>query len=31
MLSEMIKAFADVFMMSETKLDDGFVDGRFFI
>ena len=31
MLSEMIKGFVDVFMISETKLDDSFPGGQFFI
>ena len=31
MLSELIKGFVDVFMISETKLDDSFPEGQFFI
>ena len=31
MLSEMIKGFVDMFMISETKLDDSFPGGQFFI
>ena len=31
MLSELIKGFVDVFMVSETKLDDSFPEGQFFI
>ena len=31
MLSELIKGFVDVFMTSETKLDDSFPEGQFFI
>ena len=31
MLSETIKGFVDVFMISETKLDDSFPGGQFFI
>ena len=31
MLSEMIKGFVDMFMISETKLDDNFPGGQFFI
>ena len=31
MLSEMIKGFVDMFMISETKLDDSFSGGQFFI
>ena len=31
MLSELIKGFVDVFMISETKLDDSFPESQFFI
>ena len=31
MVSELIKGFVDVFMISETKLDDSFPEGQFFI
>ena len=31
MLSELIKGFADVFLTSETKVDDSFPEGQFFI
>ena len=31
MLSELIKGFVDVFRISETKLDDSFPEGHFFI
>ena len=31
MLSELIKGFVDVFMISETKHDDSFPEGQFFI
>ena len=31
MLSQLIKGFVDVFMLSETKLDDSFPEGQFFI
>ena len=31
MLSELIKGFVDVFMISETKLDESFPEGKFFI
>ena len=31
MLSELIKGFVDVFMISETKLDESFPEGQFFI
>ena len=31
MLSKLIKGFVDVFMISETKLDDSFPEGQFFI
>ena len=31
MLSELIKGFVDVFMISETKLDDSFSEGQFLI
>ena len=31
MLSEMIKGFVDMFMISQTKLDDSFPGGQFFI
>ena len=31
MLSELIKGFVDVFMISETKLDDSFPEGQFLI
>ena len=31
MLSELIQNFVDVFMMSETKLDESFPEGQFFI
>ena len=31
MLSEMIKGFVDVFMISKTKLDNSFSGGQFFI
>ena len=31
MLSELIKGFVDVFMTSETKLEDSFPEGQFFI
>ena len=30
-LSELIKGFVDVFLKSETKLDDSFSEGQFFI
>ena len=30
MVSELIKGFVDVFMISETKLDDSFPEGQFF-
>ena len=31
MVSELIKGFVDIFMISETKLDDSFPEGQFFI
>ena len=31
MLSELIKGFVDVFMISKAKLDDSFPEGQFFI
>ena len=31
MVSELIKGFIDVFMISETKLGDSFLEGQFFI
>ena len=31
MLSELIKCFVDVFMISEIKLDDSFPEGQFFV
>ena len=31
MLSELIKGFVDLFLISETKLDDSFSEGQFFI
>ena len=31
MLSELSKGSVDTFMISETKLDDGFPEGQFFI
>ena len=31
MVSELIKGFVDVFMISETKLDHSFPEGQFFI
>ena len=31
MVSKLIKGFADVFMISETKLDDSFPEGQFSI
>ena len=31
MLSELIKGFVDVFRISETKLNDSFPEGQFFI
>ena len=31
MISELIKGFVDIFMISETKLDGSFPEGQFFI
>ena len=31
MVSELIKCFVDVFMTSETKLEESFPEGQFFI
>ena len=31
MVSELIKGFVDIFMISDTKLDDSFPEGHFFI
>ena len=31
MVSELIKGFVDIFMISETKLDDSFPEGQFFL
>ena len=31
MVSELIKCFVDVFMISETKLEESFPEGQFFI
>ena len=31
MLSELIKGFVDLFLISETKLDNSFSEGQFFI
>ena len=31
MVSELIKPFVDIFMISETKLDDSFPEGQLFI